>query len=345
MSTVQRTHETHPGDDGAHAESVATAHRRDETHSLAGGGNEVRSGPGHGTDETHDRTARSAAHSLSRGQSCDETHSSIVPADVLDPERVTAIYELRLFSRAYWDAQDSRKRIGQRFSAPVSDAEMLVGIRAAAQTAEDMLGKAMRKCFARAFPDVHVWVKDTPGVGDHLVARLLGEIGHPIIATPMTWEKNDTGLIMDSGTSPKRVLVANGEPYIRSVGQLWAYCGVGAPVRRRRGMTQEETLGLGKTSAKTLVHLVALGTIKFTGTPHEQRQRSSGDGSDTASRPTIMTTRRRSPYRDVYDHRRVVTADRGWTDGHSHADALRIVGKHFLADLYDICKPLEAPLQ
>lgn len=361
MSTVQKIHATPPGHDGAHADLLGTIPCHREAQSRTDGAHHlgedvvqrihethrcddhvfsdaVLSGPGHSMDETQSGSARSADQDVSRGLAGHETQLPCAPADYLDPERVTAIHELRLFARAYWDAQDARKRIGQRFSAPVSDADMLVGIRAAAKASEDLLGKAMEKCFIRAFPEVSSWVGDTPGVGRHLVARLLGEIGHPILATPMAWEKNAEGLVMESGTVPKRVLVPAGDPYMRSVGQLWAYCGVGAPERRRKGMTQEETLALGKASAKTLVYLVATSAIKFTGAPHTQRTRSSGDGSVLAARPKIATTRRRSPYRDIYDLRRLVTAEREWTDGHRHADALRIVGKRFLADMYDVCK-------
>lgn len=65
-------------------------------------------------------------------------------------------------------------------------------------------------------------------------------------------------------------------------------------------------------------------------------------------------TRRRSPLRDVYDARRLTTIDRvhatpcvrcgpaskpapegsPWSLAHQHADALRIVGKELLRDLW-----------
>jgi hypothetical protein len=45
---------------------------------------------------------------------------------------------------------------------------------------------------------------------------------------------------------------------------------------------------------------------------------------------------RHSPYRTVYDDRRVHTAltHPEWTDGHSHNDGLRIVAKEILKDLW-----------
>src|SRR5690606_6954143 len=52
------------------------------------------------------------------------------------------------------------------------------------------------------------------------------------------------------------------EPYERSLRQLWTYCGHGAPVKRRKGMSQDEALGLGSPRCKMLVHLLAEATIK-----------------------------------------------------------------------------------
>lgn len=42
----------------------------------------------------------------------------------------------------------------------------------------------------------------------------------------------------------------------------------------------------------------------------------------------------RSPYRDIYDERKASTADRDWTDLHRHRDAIRLMMKEFLRDMY-----------
>src|SRR5665647_3893005 len=42
----------------------------------------------------------------------------------------------------------------------------------------------------------------------------------------------------------------------------------------------------------------------------------------------------RGPLRQVYDDRRYATADRDWTPMHKHNDALRLLGKAFLKDLW-----------
>lgn len=337
MSTVQTTSEPQTDGDGAHANNVGGVHTAGELQTTT----DPALPRVEGSVQTKFETQRADDAPLDivlsgPGRTATETH--LGPArPTVDPERITAIHELRLWSREYWDAQDARKRMKQRFSAPVSQTDMLVGILAAAKLSEKMAGAAMRKCFARAFPEVAAWVKTTPGLGDHSVARLLGEIGHPVIATPYRWEANTSKREMESGTIPERILVPDGEPYVRSVGQLWAYCGVGAPERRRRGMSAEDALALGKPSAKTLVYLIALGTMKLDGSSYTRTKKS--DEPERGSSPKVETVhRKRSPYRDVYDLRKAVTTDREWTDGHRSADALRIVGKQFLADLYDVCK-------
>lgn len=126
------------------------------------------------------------------------------------------------------------------------------------------------------------------------------------------WQRNAVGI---GAPALARLLGHLGDPSTRSLRQLWSYCGHGdAERRRRKGMTQDEAKALGSPLCKMIVHqLLASTCIRFEGTEHH----------------------RRSPYRDVYDARRIVTADReDWTPGHQHNDALRITGKEILRDLW-----------
>lgn len=103
-----------------------------------------------------------------------------------------------------------------------------------------------------------------------------------------------------------RLIAEIGDPAERpNPGKLLAYCGHGEPLRKKRkGMTQEEAFKLGNPRAKSLVWLIATSMLKL--------------GN-----------------REIYDARREKTKDRGWTPGHEHADALRIVGKEFLKRLWE----------
>jgi hypothetical protein len=107
------------------------------------------------------------------------------------------------------------------------------------------------------------WQAQTVGVGEHMIARLLGHLGHPRLAVPKYWARNITIGDAEFGDAenPKRMLV-DGDPFLRSVSQLWQFCGHGAPSRRRAGMTQEEAFALGNPHCKMLLHLIAESVVK-----------------------------------------------------------------------------------
>jgi hypothetical protein len=160
----------------------------------------------------------------------------------------------------------------------------------------------------------------TPGVGD-AAARVLGELGHPVLAFPAHWEDRPgaKGTVKD----PKRVLVED-EPFERMVSQLWSYCGYGNAERKYRiGMTAGEAAACGNPTAKMLVHLMAVSCMRLTGVPDKNG-----------------VVKARSPYRNVYDERRVrYDAERPeWSDGRRHAASLRVVKKEILKDLWIAAK-------
>lgn len=230
--------------------------------------------------------------------------------------------ELRIFAESFEDAQKSRIAQENRFrSKTVDDNPAVTKALEAYRLAERKIGLAMRKTFRRAAPHIAEWVKspDGLGVGEHLIARLLGTIGDPFIAEPYHWEKAPKG-------DERRILIPD-DPYYRSVSQLWSYCGHGDPARRKRkGMSQDEALRCGNPRAKMIVHLLAECAMKC----------------------------RESPFRAVYDAARVTYADRvhavecvrcgpsgkpakegsPWSLGHQHAAALRKVGKEILRELW-----------
>lgn len=293
----------------------------------------------------------------------------------------TPFLELRLFAEVFADLQQNRIALGNRIGAAERTGYVLVDalipLHEAAKQNEHQAGLAMRRCFRRVAPGLVAWGKEQPGIGEHLLARLIGVIGHPVWAYPHHWQ----------GDGADRVLIAD-EPYQRKVSQLWSYCGHGDPARRRaKGMTADDAMGLGNPRAKMLVRLIAEATMKQVGSPAAAIAPSTpsegsplpdstfdptGQAADAALTPsaggspsapsghtalaphsphaagapsetdaaTSRTTangssRRRSPYRDIYDSARVEYATReGWTPGHQHSAALRLVGKNILRDLW-----------
>ena len=209
---------------------------------------------------------------------------------------------LRLLAEMYEDAQRSRIGCENRVRSATVDPDLTAASLDALARAEHELKKALQAQYKRTVPaPIQAWAKETRGIGKttpHMLARLLGVIGHPVIATPHHWE----------GEGSDRVLVAD-PPFARNVAKLWAYCGHGDPNRKRaKGMTAPEAARLGNPRAKMLTHLLAEAVIK-------------------SANPD---------YRIVYDARRETTAvtHPDWSKGHSHNDALHLVGKEILRDLW-----------
>lgn len=239
---------------------------------------------------------------------------------------------LRILTECYQDVQKARIGMQNRVGSGTVYVAPISGVIEDLVHSEKILASAIGKALKAAAPDVHAWTKQVVGLGPPSVGQLLGLIGPPSFAYPHHWV----------GLGENRILVAD-EPYVRTLAQLWAYCGHGDPARKRRaGMDQSEALRLGNDRAKRVVHLIAEGCVKCRGaikrayseldSPHE-----GGDGgAEVVASSERHAPRRRSPYRDVYDDARETYVDRDWTVAHQHAAALRLVGKTFLSDLYDV---------
>lgn len=144
------------------------------------------------------------------------------------------------------------------------------------------------------------------------------------------WVKAQKGI---GDKQAARLLGVIGDPYWhsaedrpRTVSELWAYCGLKPFQRRRKGEQANWS-----DDAKKRVWLIATSCLKAGG-----------------------------PYRDVYDQRRELTAERqhavecvrcgpsgkpaqpgtSWSAGHQHADALRIASKRILQDMWRESKRL-----
>jgi hypothetical protein len=177
-------------------------------------------------------------------------------------------------------------------------------------------------------------------VSEHTTQLALGRVLRRHALYP--WIKAQVGL---GDKQVARLLGAIKDPYWngahgrpRTVSELWAYAGFKPGQRRRKGEQ-----GSWSTDAKVRAYLIADKCIMFDGKP------------DKNGNP-----RPRSPYRDVYDRRRVATADRThdevclrcgpsgkpaavgtpWSAAHRHADALRVTAKALLRDLWSEARRL-----
>lgn len=260
---------------------------------------------------------------------CIDTHRAGVsgdpssqPSTRLDPRSMgvtsTGWLELRIWAEMLHDAQQARIAASNRAERGGVDPALYVAHLDALNIAEHQCLLALRRCYRRITPvGIIEWQKASNGIGIDRIARLLGHLGHPRIAIPHHWE----------GTGAARTLIAD-EPFERSVSQLWQYCGVGRPERKRKGMSAGELAAQGNPVLKSQIWLASVECMK------------------------CMT----SPYRAVYDDAREAYADKlhsvecvrcgpsgkpaqvdsPWSPGHQHAAALRKTGKEILRDLWQV---------
>jgi hypothetical protein len=166
--------------------------------------------------------------------------------------------------------------------------------------------KAVRSVYRSTVPEnIKEWQESVPGIGDLLIAELIGIIGDPRVAEPRFYVQQGD-----------KTVLATGEPYIRNVRQLYGYVGHGDPERRRRrGMTAEDAKAAGDPIAKRTVHLLAEACVKV------------GKG----------------PYNELYYNRKdkYTEAHPEWSKGHCHNAALRVVGKAIVRDLWRLASNQE----
>lgn len=207
-------------------------------------------------------------------------------------------------------------------------------------------------------PSIQEWAGSVTGIAKGgnpgLIARLLGHLGHPRIAVPKHWEAGE-----DRGSARKRVLVP-GEPFERSIGQLWQYCGHGAPKRRGSDdapLGQLDVLANGNPACKMLTHLLAQGCVKAGVRKDEDGARVGitpqgvmylATKAEYSSRGHLEPCRggwvSAGPGKVVYakckvlgeDGKIVRYAEAGdpFQPGHIDAIALRALGKEILRDLW-----------
>lgn len=172
--------------------------------------------------------------------------------------------------------------------------------------------------------------KRAKGVGEKQLARLLAAVGDPYLRT-----------MPDGTTQP------------RTVSQLWAYCGLHTlPSGPMPANAQGPRAAGGQTHpAGTIVPARHIQGSSLPG-DHVAAKRQKGVkanwSTDAKTRAYLIATsciKTSGEYRQVYDARRALTGQThpDWTPGHSHNDALRIVSKRVLRDLWRAARDYHQP--
>ena len=236
-------------------------------------------------------------------------------ADVLDDAERTRIANenrLRQLTRAEEDSDGIERGFGLDESHP--DVARLAALVDMLKQIEHQAGLNLNRLLRQHA--LGPWVKAQKGIGEKQAARLLAVIGDPYI-------NEQTG-------------------EIRTVSQLWAYCGHGDPARRKfKGMTQADLFTLGNPTAKSRLWLISCAVLKAGG---GEEKATSGSTSipPTPSLAAVYYHRKRATVGREHARECVRCGPSGkpaqigspWSDAHRHADALRITGKTILRDLW-----------
>jgi hypothetical protein len=160
--------------------------------------------------------------------------------------------ELRMWAEAFADAQQARIAFENKDRSGTVEMDAFGEIVEAFQAIEERCRKEMVSCYQVTVPQsLRDWQARTAGIGESTLARLLGITGDPRMAYPKHWE----------GTGSERHLVED-EPHERTIGQLWQYCGHGAPKNRHVAGDAAALMANGQPDAKKLVHLMAAAQVK-----------------------------------------------------------------------------------
>lgn len=188
--------------------------------------------------------------------------------------------------------------------------KLVDGLAALEHEAVLQLQRAMRR------HSLGPWVSATIGIGEKQGARLLAAIGDPYWNT------------------------LHNRP--RTVSELWAYCGLHTlPVGQSTIDTQVAGADGGNRPSSDIDQ--SAGNIQKDPVNVAARRKKGvkSNWSGSAKMRAYLCAescvkQSRSPFRAVYDARRLRTAEThpDWTAGHSHNDALRIVSKAILKDLW-----------
>jgi len=252
---------------------------------------------------------------------------------------------LRLLSRTLDDIERTRIMLGNRIGAVlrsdpnavegVSTPEYITEVQQALTATEEMTVEGIEKMWARH--PLAPWAKTVKGVGPKTIARLVAEIGDPLLRPVGHWEgeDDDRTWIIDA--------------YVpRTLSQLRAFAGHGDPARRKhKGMTQDEAFGLGNPLVKKRLWLIASGGVKATCPTHRaaKKARSEDEADGWRPPPPGCTCAETHVLRHVYDEARIkyatrieetgIRAGQPWRPARQKAAAEREVGKYFLRLLHE----------
>jgi hypothetical protein len=207
---------------------------------------------------------------------------------------------------------------------------------------EDRYREMLQGAFEQHVPEeIRAWAAGIPGLASgELFPRILGILGHPRIAIPYRWEGS--------------LLVPAGEPYERSLRQLWQFAGCGDPRSNPRAdilghsPSREEKLAGGKrTVLRPLLYTFssflvrahtrsdAVAASLFYKILVEAKEAAQGNVHEFQ-----CTNKKRPPMRSngcgTVLHPELGEPGSPWRPGHVDMHGHRVMHKEFLRELWRI---------
>jgi hypothetical protein len=335
--------------------------------------------PAHATGSSE---ANEATQTQSRHASFDPTAYSHLRDQALHHE---ALQQLRMATHNRGVIKQARTKETRNRKIPKCERRYQTSlheanVEALAKAEQEAMKQLVAMYEAIVPPGIVAWQQRTSGIGAPSLAKFLGYLGHPRIATP--WRRMETPPLghacetVGVGRCAKGKHLVAEPPFLRTVGQLWAFCGIGDPGRMpAKGMNQEAMLAMGKPMLKKLAWRLASQQVKVV---RVDQTRGDAHGSCDPQRPHGIDPREPAAthdggegqirhggggYRAVYDDARMKYADRThampcircgktkqpaaigtpWKSAHQHAAAIRFVAKRMLRDLWIACESMPMP--
>lgn len=274
----------------------------------------------------------------------EETYERFEPQPVEDPYPWGNLATFRSAAEGLTDAIKARisteNRV-KRGGGAVDATQAAVMVRIA-RDQEEAYRRILLDIYQQMVPQhIQDWAKSIPGIASgELFPRILGVLGHPRIAIPYQWEDKE--------------LVPAGEPFERSLRQLWQYAGCGDPETNPRSdilghsPTRDDKLRGGKRTT--------LRPLLFTFSSYLVRAHTRSEAVAGSRFYQVYTAAReegaeKRHYRQCQNRKRPPMAPNGcgtvahpewgepgsvWRPGHANAHAHRMVAKEFLRELWII---------
>jgi hypothetical protein len=265
---------------------------------------------------------------------------------VADPYPWGQLTGMRALAEGLNDAIKSRisteNRVKRGGAADVAMGDKMIKL---ARGTENEYRSMLRQQYEMQVPDkVQEWAASIPGIASgELFPKLLGLLGHPRIAIPYRWD------VPEEGSKAKRVLVPDGEPYERSLRQLWQYCGCGDPKSKpRKGATQADLLRAGK--------LTVIRPVLYTFSTYLVMQHKRSEAVLNSKYYKIYAQAKIDAAANVHDeqcqnskpahmqsngcgtraHPELGAPGSQWRPGHVNGHGHRLVAKEFFRDLFEV---------